>query len=368
MRGKLGVIAINSALTVGSLGILCLMLELFVFRFIWLASDVPQLDFVDDVVRYAPNQAGVWRIRDEIAAPFRINAQGWNAGTGDYIAQRQHSVKRIALIGDSYVEALQVANTNSAAELLERRLTERSPSEVLRFGISGAPLSQYVHMAEREVQRYRPDWIVVVMVHNDFDESYQFKQGRYTSSFMKFHIEDGRVTKELAPAPWRRGPIEVLRETATAGFLLYRWQVRPQAIIDLVSPRPARAVESPYAANVEIGAILQQRRNIEGVADHATKRLSDIAESIGARLMLVMDGDRAAIYSGDPSSPALEINRIAAAAAANRQVTFLDLHPIFAAHWALNRQRFNFASDGHWNELGHWVAAQAIASFIEKAR
>src|SRR5437588_812297 len=50
--------------------------EFGVFRFIWLASDVPANDFVDGIVRYASNQSGSWRVRDEIAAPYRINAQG----------------------------------------------------------------------------------------------------------------------------------------------------------------------------------------------------------------------------------------------------------------------------------------------------
>ena len=48
-------------------------------------------------------------------------------------------------------------------------------------------------MVEREVVRFRPDWIVVLLVHNDFDESFMFKPGRYTSSFLKFVLREGRV-------------------------------------------------------------------------------------------------------------------------------------------------------------------------------
>ena len=31
-------------------------------------------------------------------------------------------------------------------------------------------MSQYLHMIEREVSAYRPDWVIVLLVHNDFDE------------------------------------------------------------------------------------------------------------------------------------------------------------------------------------------------------
>jgi hypothetical protein len=63
---------------------------------------------------------------------------------------------------------------------------------------------------------------------------------------VKFRVEDPKVTGELAPMPWRPGAIELLRQTATARFFLYRWQMRPQTIVDLLLPRAAGAAESPY--------------------------------------------------------------------------------------------------------------------------
>src|SRR4030095_4149666 len=79
------------------------------------------------------------------------------------------------------------------------------PVEVYRFGISGAPLSPYLPMGEREAVRCRPDWVVILVVHNDFDESYKFKPGRYTSSFLKLRVDDGRVTSAIPPTPWPPG-------------------------------------------------------------------------------------------------------------------------------------------------------------------
>ena len=198
------------------------------------------------------------------------------------------------MVGDSFVEALQVPFDRSLGERLAAELGGVGhPVEVHRFGISGAPLSQYLQMTEREVVRYRPDWIVVLVVHNDFDESYKFKPGRYTSSFLKLRVEDGRVTGEIPPQPWRPGAAEWLRQTATARFFLYRWQVRPEFLVDLVLPR-ARA--AGYAANTDIAAVLADRPGVEAVTDYLFGRIDAVVQAMGARLLVAMDGDRSAIY------------------------------------------------------------------------
>src|SRR5262245_42705846 len=277
---RLGSAAVNSALVVGSLALFLVVCELVVFRFVLLASDVPANAFVNGLVRYAPNQAGVWRVRNEIAAPFAINAQGWNSGGGDYLLPRTPGVQRIAVIGDSYVEALQVAHNASFAERAATELTRDRPPEIYRFGISGAPLSQYLHVAEREASHYAPDWIVVVLVHNDFDESLTPAVGRYTSSFLRVRVAGGKV-EEVAPQPWRPGWRERLLRTATARYLYYRWQVRPALVRNLLVP--AARADTQYSANVDIAAVLSQMPDVIAATDHLLGRLAAVARTGGAR-------------------------------------------------------------------------------------
>jgi len=90
---RLRALAANLALSVASIVVFLAVCELVVFRLIWPGSDVPANDFVDGVVRYAPHQSGIWRVRDEIAAPYRINGQGWNSGIGDYAIPRRPGVR-----------------------------------------------------------------------------------------------------------------------------------------------------------------------------------------------------------------------------------------------------------------------------------
>lgn len=355
---------VNLGVSAASLLLFLALCEFVVFRVIWPASDVPANAFVDEVVRYAPHQRGVWRVRDEIAAPFAINRQGWNSGAGDYAQARRPGVARVAVVGDSFVESLQVPHNRSFGDRLPASLADAGPMEVFRFGISGAPMSQYLHMIEREVEAYRPDWIVVLLVHNDFDESFRLKAGRYTSSFLKLEMKDGRVVREVPPAAWRPDATEWLRRTATARFLLYRWQVRPQLLVDLFAS-PASA-EGRVGANVRIGEVLAAEQDVRGAADYVLGRMAERARMLGAKLLVVMDGDRRALYDGREASEALALNRIAGEAAARHAVPFLDLHPVFAADWRSNGRLFQFESDYHWNEHGQAVVARAIAAAMRR--
>lgn len=358
---------LNLGLLAASVVVFLGLCEFFVFRFVLPGSDVPRNAYVNEVVRYAPNQQGVWRVRDDIAAPFSINAQGWNSPLADYPVARAPGVARITFVGDSFVEALQVPTGASMAEGVARALAPSGPVEAFRFGIAGAPLSQYVHMVEREAVRFRPDRIVVMLIHNDFDESFVFRPGRYTSSFLKFDIRDGSVTGEIAPQPWQPGWLEFVRRTAIARYFLYRWQVRPQALVDAILG-PARADSERYAANIDVAAVLAREADVIAATAHAFRRLDELARKAGATLHLVMDGDRGAIQAGRATSPALRLNAIAAQAAQAQGIPFLDLHPVFAADFAARGLRFDFPSDAHWNEHGHAVAAAALARFLTETK
>jgi lysophospholipase L1-like esterase len=358
--------AVNVGLIAVSLAIGLLLCELVVFRFILLASDVPANAFGNDLVRYMPNQLGVWRVKNEIAAPYAINAQGWNSGAGDYVLPRAPGVSRIAVVGDSFVEALHVPNDRSIAERLAMELgRDGMRPDVYRFAVSGAPLSQYLHMIEREVLSYRPDWIVVVLVHNDFDESFQFVQGRYTSSFLKLRVKDSTIA-EIPPTPWRADLNEWLRHTATVRFLYYRWRVRLESIRSLLLPA-ARAGQERYEANVEVEPVLRELPTIRLTTDYVLARLARLQQREGTRVLIAIDGVRAVIYSGR-TSDILTLNRLTGELAARHGLSFVDLHAVFNADWAAHHRRFEFESDYHWNEYGHAVVARAIARVIAKQR
>ena len=75
----------------------------------------------------------------------------------------------IAVIGDSYVEALQVKNKDAFHAILDKGL---SSHDVYPIGISGS-LSQYIAFSRYAAEQFSPKLFVFLIIENDFDESFK---------------------------------------------------------------------------------------------------------------------------------------------------------------------------------------------------
>jgi len=346
------------------------------FRFVLPAPDLPAPAFIGGVLRHQPGQRGVYWAGD-VRAPFSINAQGWNSARADYPARRTGGL-RIAVVGDSYVEALQVPPDQSIAEDLERNLG--AGAQVYRYGISGAPLSQYLHMARKAALPAKPDVLVVLMVHNDFDESWRDVPGMYTRSFLHLRVSQGAgqgvgvdsSVAEIPPAPYQQSLASRIGNlSATWRYLAYGRQIRSEALrrIFLSQDQPAW-----YQANIDVSDLAGRESLDRRATAYLFGRLAAESAQAGARLLLVMDGVRGPIEQGEAGSPqaqdygsgALRLNRMVAEEAARLHIPFLDLHPVFAEDFRQRHQPFAFKTDGHWNAHAHALAARAVAAKLRE--
>jgi lysophospholipase L1-like esterase len=346
------------------------LFEFVVFRAVLPAPDLPRLVFRDGIVRYAPNQHGISRLRDESTSPWLVNADGWTSSLPDYEEAKAAGTYRIVVIGDSYIEGMHVGPTENVAEQLQRAL--RNPSvEVYRFGIGGAPLSQYLHMLRREVCRYQPDLVIVNLVHNDFRESYtafatapgaSVARESRSSSFLKLELHDG-VVREVEPhglvQPWYE---PVLSRAATWRYLAGRYQLRHRLFHWPVAKRILSHGHTDQRAIRET----RPPRDAERIAtEYVIPKLRDRAARCGARLALVIDGDREAIYARQAAPSArLKLNAIVRTVAQRQHVAFLDLHDVFRRDFLEHGQTLNFSADPHWNQRAHAIAARAIKTLL----
>lgn len=372
--------AVNSALLLGTLLLLALIFECLVFRFILPAADLPQLFWENSIIKYQSGDTGIFRVRDEIAARFRINAQGWNSGHAAYAHARRPGTTRIAVIGDSYVEALQVNYDKSFAELLAQRFTApQHKVEIYRFGIGGAPFSQYLHMLRSEVLSYSPNLVVLNLVHNDFTESFRFKPGVYTSSFSKLDVQGGIVHGELPPTPWQPAWYEWIRRSATWRFFSVRQGVSFAPLRDLLLGKTTEPV--PLQANIDLRDVQSTPRRTSSEAGMALDK--DVVAATRYLLtqfhalskahhftpVVMMDGVRTLIESGSPEvlnygNGALQLNKLVRDLCTELQLPMLDLHPIFTGEYALHHEHFGHAHDAHWNGQAHALVADALADFL----
>jgi hypothetical protein len=94
----------------------------------------------------------------------RINSMGWR--DAERTREKPAGTFRIAVIGDSFVEALQVELDSTFCRIAERDLGRRlgRPVEVMNFGRSGTTTSEQLLILESDVLPCAPDLVVLLFV------------------------------------------------------------------------------------------------------------------------------------------------------------------------------------------------------------
>ncbi|MFZ5562762.1 MAG: SGNH/GDSL hydrolase family protein [Thermodesulfobacteriota bacterium] len=282
-------------------------------------------------------------------ARWRTNNWGWNSPV-DYVSEKGEK-KRVCIIGDSYVRALQVDVDKSFSSLLRRMAGDTC--EVYSFGHDGAPLSQYLHMSRYVRRVFSPDVMIFLLIHNDFDESL---------------VSLARKPYFLQLAENREGFYEVAPQETP----LYQWLTWSATFrymfknLDLAGIY-FKMAERPkgYTANVDPDRLAGHRDRLLAVTTFVLKRIRD--ENPGIRLIVAMDAPRPDIYSEGPieESPVFWMNRMAADICAKLGLEFVDLTGPFQEAFKTTGDRLEFDINNHWNENGHDLAARILASNLQ---
>ena len=351
--------------------LVCLLfLEFVVFGLVLRPDDVLPNVSINGVVRYMPNTRAVFRHPDGTQSLVTINRQGWNS-TSRLQQAKTPGVLRIAVVGDFDVHGSFVDAAQGFPEVIERQLNAVGVrAEVLRFGMDGAPLSQYLHMLRREVAAFKPDLVVVLLIHDDFDESYRFLGTRYASAFLKVGVdEEGRAPGDRADRVRSRMP-DVLRELDPVRYLYY--QTGAYLRLKSLVSRLWWGGDEDFASELVSSGV-----DIRKIADHAKNRffaryvlseMKTLSERDGFKLAFAMDGVREAVYAGKP----VESYEVAQAEPRSRGELAERAGPAVprpAGHvrsrtTRATGRRFEFAFDWHWNALGDRLAGEAIARFL----
>jgi hypothetical protein len=326
---------------------------------------------VDDahpVYRFVPNRAFTysqdWDLKN--AHRRRVNNAGFVSDI-DYAADDKRPL--VAVVGDSFVEAVQVDYRDTVQARLAEALGPRV--RVYAFGAGYAPLSQYLAWVRWIAATYRPDALAVNVVANDYDESllrYQTTSGRGVFRGMNYFVEqpDGtlRLTRVDRPAePW---PVRLLQHSALAGYL-----VRNVGILNLRELRarlqaPAKSEAAPVyvantAASLDETRVALSKRAVEAFL----ARLPEAAGLPPEKIVISLDGlrtelyDPAALARAEATYPGVMRNFLIERA---RQAGFevVDLQPRMIAEHRRSGAVFEFPYNGHWNADGHRVLAEAL--------
>lgn len=111
--------------------------------------------------RFVPNASYRWVQEADHAIVGRINRFGWR--DRDWKIAKPTGTLRVAILGDSFVEAMQVEADSTFPALAERTLSERlgRPVELMNFGRSGYTQSEELLTLRNEVVQFHPDIVML---------------------------------------------------------------------------------------------------------------------------------------------------------------------------------------------------------------
>lgn len=360
----------NLALSALALAATFAILEYGVFAYLLVPDDVIRNVTVNGVVRYEPGTRATFRNPDGSAFKITINADGWNSTKPRYKVEKTPGVLRVAVIGDSYVQAATVNVEENFAEVIERELNRKGVrAEVYRFGMDGAPLSQYLHMLRAEVSRYKPDLVLVQLIHNDFDESYRFIGTRYASSFLKVEPDGRGGFTEIPPRPFTASFADLARDYRTFRYLYYETGLYKKIggmAKSLWWGGEALASAAQFVSSgVDIRDI-EDHTTIRAVTRYVLQQMQALARTSGFKLAFAMDGVREAVYSGRPRSEyaVAALNDIVAEETRDLDLPFVDLQRAFANDYREHGEIFEYDWDWHWNARANKLVGVTLADYL----
>jgi len=339
MRKKLGSLLRNLALVAASFAVAGLLFECGV-RVLAPQSASPYRFSPDTYFEPIPGARFVHRGK-EFAVPAQFNEFGMRDVPRRL--EKPAGSLRVALLGDSFAEALQVPLDSTLARRLESELQHRYPErrpEVLNFGVSGfgtvASLARYCALASR----FNPDVVIYLFVHNDAWDVLEIDARLYEE-------DDGRMVLhriELGPGRRVARTVQdfVKHHSHAYRFMRYRLLVRElgQARVEAES-RAAAAGTAELLPGDEAWMRVRQ----------ALELLRDSTAADAARLLVVQATTRGP-----------DMDARLAGICADLHIPF---HTLVAA-LAADPGPVAFEVDGHWRARGHGIAGREIAIVVDR--
>jgi hypothetical protein len=268
----------------------------------------------------------------------------------------------LAVVGDSYVEALMVPYNETLHGRLARLVSNRG--RVYSFGMSGAALSQYLAEADFARATFRPQGLVIVIVGNDFDESLRPYKLQRSHHYFEEHLSGLRLARmDYSPSFLRRA----IARSALARYVYWNTAHLPQKIANKVRRlwRPAEGAVQ-YVGNTRASADSQRVADSRRAVDEFLAELPSRSGLDPYRILFVVDGMRPNLYDAEGLRTAAgsyfdQMREYLMASAARSGFQVIDMQPILIARHRRDGSRFEYEVDSHWNAIAHEEAAMAVA-------
>ncbi len=351
----------------------------------------PQFYEADETLghKLIPNLSG-WYTR-EGRNFVTINSHGFH--DADHTIEKPVDVFRVAIIGDSYVEAFQLRREESFANFIAGECSgfDDKRVEVLSFGVSGYGTAQELILLREKVIAFSPDIVMlVVTTNNDISDNVrELKQTPIPFYIVQndklvlddsFRTEQGFIVRSSAlgrAGTWFENQLRFVQAIREITRKVKDWK----------RSRPVEATQNKtdtaVAPVIEVGIDSQVYReptdeiwqNAWRVTEAIILETNKEVAASGAKFVVVTASNGVQVLPNVNEREAFANllgvddlfypdNRIAEFCKTN-SISVITLAPMLAEHAAREKANLHgFEGNigyGHWNQLGHAVAGKTIS-------
>ena len=358
-----------------------------------LGFSYPSFHIYDDITGTALRPGAQGWYREEGEAYVRINSAGMRDDR-EIAPDKPPSTFRIAVVGDSFTEALQVPTGDTFVALLERTL-KSCPAlrgrtiETLNFGVSGNSTAQELLTVQTRVWPFKPDVVLLqFLAGNDIRDNSRRLSGNYPRPF--FNLESGAL---VADTSFRNTTIARMKSS-----MAWKWSQsasdysRLVQLLNKIKNIVGQPLSAPPARQAQSGVRQLGLDDAIYVAptDDAWTDAWAVTERLlvatwreatqhGARFLLVditngvdvhPDASLRRKYMDTLGIQSLGYPHERVEKFARREgIPFVGLWPSFAAYAQKNSAYLHGfpntgLGSGHWNKSGHALAAENISTRI----
>jgi hypothetical protein len=314
----------------------------------------------------------------EFTVHSRWNSLGFN--DKNYGFSKPKNSFRIVVLGDSYVEALQVPLQKSFHKLLEKSLNEtkipHTTFEVISMGASGNGARKNYEALRTIGIKFKPDLVLMeFLAGNDVrDDSVALQvlsrrqREKLKQASPRFYLPEIYESGSGLPNLLKHSKFYVFLSQC---FLNIRFDYRRDSL-------PLRdQIPVDYfvrAANYDAYWVQGWKTTLESI-----QKANDLAHSQKSEFVLVSFDESFMLsaqgrvhfitqsvamkkYSWDMDHP----RRIIAKFCSENHIQTLDLLPGFTEDFGKRKISLHYVSDGHWNQNGHALAAALILHYLQQ--
>lgn len=276
----------------------------------------------------------------------------------EYSLEKPEGVFRIAIIGDSFIEAMQVPLEKTVASLFEQKLNSLASRfyryEVIPFGISSHGTYKNILYYENYASRFNPDLVIDALAWNDIEDDV-FESETIAKP-------PGGLLKQIKKVLRKSVLITTLRKSYMT-FLS-----DPERNSDTLSSG-VEILLPEYDDFWEKAWILQEKL-LKNFKKAATKNNSDFM------LVSLTDGyrvhqDLLEEFKATTQGNAIDLDKpekLLSEIAQENSFVYLALSPLFRERAEKEDGTTVWPCDGHWNEMGHEWAADALFDYLVSQR